>query len=103
MANTNRTANEQRTESLERISRIEEKIDRMTDAIIALARAEEKIITLADFAKQQGEQILTLINRVDKIEDLVRVNNSTVIIINKLFWIVMAAAAAGVAGMFFIQ
>tara|TARA_R110000782_G_scaffold59065_1_gene122815 strand:- start:128 stop:403 length:276 start_codon:yes stop_codon:yes gene_type:complete len=90
-------------ESLERISRIEEKIDRMTDAIIALARAEEKIITLADFAKQQGEQILTLINRVDKIEDLVRVNNSTVIIINKLFWIVMAAAAAGVAGMFFIQ
>lgn len=103
MPNTNRTANEQRTESLERISRIEEKIDRMTDAIIALARAEEKIITLADFAKQQGEQILTLINRVDKIEDLVRVNNSTVIIINKLFWIVMAAAAAGVAGMFFIQ
>ena len=100
---TNRTANEQRTESLERISRIEEKIDRMTDAIIALARAEEKIVTLADFAKQQGEQILTLINRVDKIEDLVRVNNSTVIIINKLFWIVMAAAAAGVAGMFFIQ
>ena len=99
----NRTANEQRTESLERISRIEEKIDRMTDAIIALARAEEKIITLADFAKQQGEQILTLINRVDKIEDLVKVNNSTVIIINKLFWIVMAAAAAGVAGMFFIQ
>mgnify|MGYP006105812083 FL=1 len=103
MPNTNRTANEQRTESLERISRIEEKIDRMTDAIIALARAEEKIITLADFAKQQGEQILTLINRVDKIEDLVRINNSTVIIINKLFWIVMAAAAAGVAGMFFIQ
>jgi|TARA_B110000908_G_scaffold83152_1_gene99581 hypothetical protein len=99
----NRTANEQRTESLERISRIEEKIDRMTDAIIALARAEEKIVTLADFAKQQGEQILTLINRVDKIEDLVKVNNSTVIIINKLFWIVMAAAAAGVAGMFFIQ
>ena len=99
----NRTANEQRTESLERISRIEEKIDRMTDAIIALARAEEKIVTLADFAKQQGEQIQTLINRVDKIEDLVKVNNSTVIIINKLFWIVMAAAAAGVAGMFFIQ
>ena len=99
----NRPAYEQRTESLERISRIEEKIDRMTDAIIALARAEEKIVTLADFAKQQGEQILTLINRVDKIEDLVKVNNSTVIIINKLFWIVMAAAAAGVAGMFFIQ
>jgi len=34
---------------------------------------------------------------------LVRVNNSTVISINKLFWIVMAAGAAGLAGMFFIQ
>ena len=93
----NRTANEQRIESLERISRIEEKIDRMTDAIIALARAEEKIVTLADFAKQQGEQILTLINRVDKIEDLVRINNSTVIIINKLFWIVLIAIVGSIA------
>jgi len=75
----------------------------MSEAIIALARAEEKIITLTEFGKQQGEQILTLINRVDRLEDLVRQNASTVNIINKIFWIVIAAAATAITGMLFIQ
>lgn len=97
------TANEQRAEQSARLDRIEQKIDQMSEAIIALARAEEKIITLTDFGKQQGEQILTLINRVDRLEDLVRENTSTVGIINKLFWIVIAAAATAITGMLFIQ
>jgi ribosome-binding ATPase YchF (GTP1/OBG family) len=97
------TANEQRAEQSARLDRIEQKIDQMSEAIIALARAEEKIITLTEFGKQQGEQILTLINRVDRLEDLVRQNASTVNIINKIFWIVIAAAATAITGMLFIQ
>jgi len=97
------TAQEQRAEQSARLDRIEQKIDQMSEAIIALARAEEKIITLTDFGKQQGEQILTLINRVDKLEELVRSNASTVEIINRLFWIVTAAAATAITGMLFIQ
>jgi len=97
------TAQEQRAEQAARLDRIEQKIDQMSEAIIALARAEEKIITLTEFGKQQGEQILTLINRVDRLEELVRSNASTVEIINRLFWIVTAAAATAVTGMLFIQ
>jgi S-adenosylmethionine hydrolase len=97
------TANEQRKEQAARLDRIEEKIDRMSDAIISLARAEEKIATMAEFGKQQGEQILTLINRVDRLEILVRENHATVNIINKLFWIVIAASATAITGMLFIQ
>ncbi len=97
------TANEQRAEQSARLDRIEQKIDQMSEAIIALARAEEKIITLTEFGKQQGEQILTLINRVDRLEELVRQNASTVNVINKLFWIVIAAAATAITGMLFIQ
>jgi hypothetical protein len=97
------TANEQRAELAARFDRIEQKIDHMAEAIIALARAEEKIITLAEITKQQGAQILTLINRVDTVETLVRQNASTVGIINKLFWIVIAAAATAITGMLFIQ
>lgn len=97
------TAEEQRADASARLDRIEEKIDRMSEAIIALARAEEKIITLTSFSKQQSEQIQALINRVDKVEDLVRSNASTVNIINKLFWIVIAAAATAITGMLFIQ
>ena len=97
------TAQEQRAEQSARLDRIETKIDQMSDAIISLARAEEKIITLTEFGKQQGEQILTLINRVDRVEELVRNNAATVNIINKIFWVVIAAAATGITGMLFIQ
>ena len=97
------TAQQQRAEQSLRLDRIESKIDHMSEAIIALARAEEKIVTLTEFGKQQGEQILTLINRVDRLEDLVRTNAATVNIINKIFWVVIAAAATGITGMLFIQ
>jgi len=97
------TAQEQRADQSARLDRIEQKIDQMSEAIIALARAEEKIITLTEFGKQQGAQILTLINRVDRLEDTVRANGATVSIINKLFWIVIAAAATAITGMLFIQ
>ena len=97
------TAQEQRAEQAARLDRIEQKIDQMSEAIIALARAEEKISTLTEFGKQQGEQILTLINRVDTLENLVRTNAATVNIINKIFWVVIAAAATGITGMLFMQ
>ena len=97
------TAAEQRADQAQRLDRIEQKIDQMSEAIIALARAEEKISTLTEFGKQQSAQLLTLINRVDKLEELVRANAATVNIINKIFWVVIAAAATGITGMLFIQ
>ena len=97
------SAAEQRLEQAARLDRIEEKIDRMSDVIISLARAEERISTITEFGKQQGEQILTLINRVDRLEILVRENAQTVNIINKLFWIVIAGSATAITGMLFIK
>lgn len=97
------TAQEQRADQSARLDRIEGKIDQMADAIVSLARAEEKISTLTSFGKQQSAQILTLINRVDKLEELVRANAATVNIINKIFWVVIAAAATGITGMLFIR
>ena len=97
------SAAEQRLEQAARLDRIEEKIDKMSDVIISLARAEERISTITECGKQQGEQILTLINRVDRLEILVRENAQTVNVINKLFWIVIAGAATAITGMLFIK
>ena len=102
MPNSN-TASQQRAEAALRLDRIEEKIDRMSEAIIALARAEEKIQTLTSFSKQQSEQIVLLINRIDKVESIVVNNANTINIINKIFWIVMAAAATTITGMLIVQ
>ena len=87
----------------DRLDRIEEKIDKMSEAIIALARAEEKIITLTSFSKQQSEQIQSVINRVDRIEELARANANTVNFINKIFWILMASSATLITGMLILQ
>jgi DNA repair exonuclease SbcCD ATPase subunit len=90
-------------DSTARFDRIEDKIDKLSDAIIALARAEEKILTLTSFSKQQSEQIQRVINRVDSIEELVTSNSSTINIINKIFWIIMASATTLVTGMLLLQ
>lgn len=96
------TAKEQRSEQAIRLDRIETKLDSMSEAIISLARAEEKIYTLMDIQKQQGAQILAVINRIERLDDMVRANAQTVSVINKIFWIVLTAGAAAIAGMLFI-
>ena len=37
------TLDQQRAESFDRLNRIEEKLDKLAEAVVALARAEEKI------------------------------------------------------------
>lgn len=95
------TVKEQRAEQAARLDRIENKIDTMSEAIVALARAEEKIHTLTSFSKQQSEQVVKVINRIERLEEVVQANASTVSLINKLFWIVITAAAAS-AGMLLV-
>ena len=87
----------------QRLDRIEEKLDQMAQAIIALARAEEKISTLAEFNKQQASQVQMLINRIDSVEQLVNSNASTVNIINKVFWLIVAGFIAAITWEYIIH
>jgi hypothetical protein len=80
----------------QRLDRIEEKLDQMAQAIIALARAEEKISTLAEFNKQQSEQIQSLINRMDRVEQSVNSNANTVNVINRIFWLIASGLVAAI-------
>lgn len=79
-----------------RLDRIEDKIDKLSDAIISLARAEEKIHTLTSFSKQQSEQIQNIINRMDRVEIIVNTNANTIGIINKLFWMIVVGFIAAI-------
>ena len=86
-----------------RLDRIEEKIDRMSEAIIALARAEEKIQSLTTVTAQQAQLISSMDKRLDHVESTVQTNTTVVNIINKIFWIIISAAAVAVSGMFLWQ
>ena len=81
------------SEHNKRLDRIEDKLDKLSDAIIALARAEEKINVIIMQLQTQSEAITTVRRRVELVENSVNNNKSTINIIHRLFWILMAAAA----------
>ena len=87
----------------DRLNRIEDKLDKLSEAIVSLARAEEKISQMEKFLHQQMEMLVDGQKRLDEVEQKVATNATTINVINKLFWIVMAAAATAITGMLIMQ
>jgi len=81
----------------ERLGRIEEKLDKLADAMVSIARAEEKIEAMSDEHEKQYERINRLSVKIDEIERIVLDNQRTVNLISKLFWVVVVAAAGAIA------
>ena len=86
----------------QRLDRIEEKIDKLADAMIALARAEEKIASIANQQANQTERLNRLSEKIDDIAGQSAENTRTVQLINKLFWVVIAAALAAITSNFWL-
>ena len=80
-----------------RLDRIEEKIDKLADAMISLARAEEKISALAEAQAHQIERTNRLSRKIDDIAAETADNTRTVQLINKLFWVVIVASIGAIA------
>lgn len=87
----------------DRLDRIENKLDKLSEAIVSLARAEEKIQSMEKFLHQQMDMMLEGQKRLEAVEKSARDNATTINVINKLFWIVMAAVAASITGMLVMQ
>ena len=83
-------AQNETTES--RLDRIDTKIDKLADAMISLARAEEKIIALQDDHENMRERLNKLSVKLDEIQKTVDDNSRTVSIINKVVYVAVAAA-----------
>ena len=87
----------------DRLDRIENKLDSLSDTIISLARAEEKITMLAKYGETQASQILKIVERLESLEQKVSSNEIVVNVINKLFWIVLTGIVGGITGMYLMQ
>lgn len=85
-----------------RLDRIETKLDKMADAIISVARSEEKISTLMKDHEKMHERLNRFSQKLDDIEKKVEDNTRTVNLINKLFWIVTAALVTVLVKQFYI-
>ena len=80
-----------------RLLRIEEKLDKLADAMVSLARAEEKMAGLKDDHEKMYERVNRLSQKLDEIDRKVEDNAHTVKVINKLFWVAIAAISGSIA------
>jgi len=84
---------EQRVTQSQRLDRIEEKIDKLSEAMISLARAEEKLIAIERSNQSHYDRMNKFSQKLDNIEKRTDDNARTVSIINKVVYILTVAAA----------
>jgi len=91
------SANEQR------LDRIEAKIDKLAEAIISLARAEEKLMQLEEDKKFLMGKMVKLEERMEKTERVLDENSMTISAINRIFWIALSGTIATLIGAYLIR
>lgn len=79
-----------------RLDRIEIKLDQLTEAMVSLARAEEKLVALEQKHSAQYDRMNKFSEKIDILDKKVEDNTRVTQTISKLFWII-AAAAVGIA------
>ena len=80
-----------------RLDRIEEKLDRLSDVIVSIARFEEKMDAYNEYRERSWERMNKFSEKLDDIDRKVADNCRTVHTINKLFWIALVAIAGSIA------
>ena len=85
------------TEIDKRLGPIELKLDKLADAMVAMARAEEKLDALKNEHDKMYERVNRLSTKLDDVESGVNENSNTVKVINKLFWVAIIAASGAIA------
>ena len=75
-----------------RLERIEKKLDEMGEAIVALARMEERMVSL--FKKMDAYDAIQVRtnDRIERLEKVQGVNGQTIRFAERVFWIVISAA-----------
>ena len=85
-----------------RLDRIEEKIDKLSDAMISLARAEEKLIAIEKNNHANYDRMNRFSQKLDNIEDKVNDNTRTIDVIKKTFWLILGSVFVGLASQYFM-
>ena len=76
----------------QRLDRIEEKLDKLSDVVISIARFEEKMDAYNEYRERSWDRMNKFSEKLDTIEKKCDDNARTVHTINKLFWVAIIAA-----------
>lgn len=86
----------------DRLNRIEEKIDKLSEAMIALARAEEKLVAIEKNNHNNFDRMNRFSQKLDDIEKKVDDNARTVSIINKVVYVISVAIIGTIVNYFWM-
>lgn len=78
-----------------RLDRIEEKIDKLADAVVSIARAEEKLAGLEQLNVDQSRKLQDLDDRLRIVETKVHDIEQKMLVFSKVFWIAITALITG--------
>tara|TARA_B100000941_G_C28457126_1_gene528593 strand:+ start:924 stop:1205 length:282 start_codon:yes stop_codon:yes gene_type:complete len=87
----------------QRLERIESKIDQLADAMISLARAEEKIGALQDDHNKMYERMNKFSTKLDDMEVMVRENSRVTKTFQRACWIFFGAIVTSVVAHFYMM
>jgi hypothetical protein len=83
----------------DRLGRIEHKLDKLADAVVQLARMEERMVALFSRMDYYESRQLTVENKVEGIEKVVHHSDAKVKFAERIFWTIVTA---GVAASFWV-
>jgi len=81
----------------DRLTRIEEKVDKLSDAIISIARAEEKLIQLGTLTDVLFKKIEDMNSRMMEMEKSVAETKAFMNGFNKITWVFISGLLTAVA------
>jgi len=79
----------------QRLDRIEDKIDKLADAVVAIARAEEKLLGLEQISMDLHRKITDIEERLRVVEESSSSSAKELNIINRVLWIAISALLTG--------
>jgi len=79
----------------DRLVRIEEKLDDLTDAMVSLARSEEKILAIQEQVANQTERLNRHSEKLDNVEKMAIRNEFA----SKIVWAILIAVVGSVVSM----
>jgi len=77
-----------------RLHRIENKLDKLAEAVVSLARMEERMVTLFNRMERYEGRQEGLEARIDEVETANITNGATLRFAERVFWIVATAAVS---------
>lgn len=83
-----------------RLSRIEAKLDKLADAVVSLARMEERMLTIFKRIEHYEERQQKIEERVSEIEKDDAGKDSVFSVVNRFIWLVAGIALAFVFDLF---